>query len=87
MRMIEGGTHDYVGNISDRRTDKETKKQSPTYLSRIESDNQVCNESVFRLSGSVRDHDSPTGVLGGFTSLNRFAHRTNLVHLKWKSPF
>lgn len=53
-----------------------------TYLSSRQTNNQVSDEVVFGLSGTMRHHGTPTVLFGQQMSLDRFGDTTNLVHLE-----
>lgn len=54
-------------------------------LTSAETDDQVSNEVIFSLTGSVRDHDTPSCLLGHVAGLDALGHGTNLVNLEEES--
>jgi hypothetical protein len=51
-------------------------------LTSTETDNEISNGGIFGFTGTVRDHDTPTGGLGVKSSLDRFSKGTDLVDLE-----
>ena len=51
-------------------------------LAGAEADDKVGDEGVLRLTGAVRDHDTPAGLLRHFAGLDGLGHGANLVDLE-----
>ena len=51
-------------------------------LTRLEADDEIGNEGVFRLAAAVGNHHVPTSGVTHLAGLDRLGQRTNLVHLE-----
>jgi hypothetical protein len=59
-----------------------TARSTSLDLTSTETDNEISNGGIFGFTGTVRDHDTPTGGLGVKSSLDRFSEGTDLVDLE-----